>query len=196
MKQNVQLVSKARSTDTEVRSLMEQGTRTAWRVADLCRSVRDERLWDELGFRNFDEWLLDVTKDELSRSSAYQYMWLIEALPGINIQELEKMRPTAAKLLLHLPDGRRTEERWIKQAQGSIHAMKLAIKETPGALPVEYCTRKYTFVTHEQAKCVDIVVQEMQIRLGPRSSTGSALSAACTELAMAWREEEAGRQKA
>lgn len=188
MKPNGQLVTQAKRTDAEVRSLMEQGTRTAWRVADLCRTVRDERLWDELGFKNFDAWLDDAVG--FSHSSVYQYMGLIEALPNVDIQELEKMPVVNAQALLHLPESQRTDPSWVRKAQQyTSKNFKVTVNEVPGALPIEYCYRKYKFFTPEQAASVDEVVEQMRDRLGVRTSPGTALAAACIELAMSWREK-------
>lgn len=174
MKANGQLVTSAQKTDAEVRSLMEQGTRTAWRVADLCRTVRDERLWEELNFTNFDLWLEDAVG--VGRSTVYRYMGLIEVLQ-LPVSELDAICPANAEALLSLSDNKRTSEEWIEKAKTlTPKEMKAAVNAAPGSRPIEDCYLKFKFHTPEERETVREMLEKVKFETGIKNP-GTALTA-------------------
>ncbi len=55
----------------------------------ICLQVRDGRLWIELGFSSFDEWI--ASSAPYSRSSCYAAMRTLESLKDIPAEKLEQV---------------------------------------------------------------------------------------------------------
>jgi hypothetical protein len=75
--------------DREVRELVRQ-IDTAWlSVGRLCERCRGEQLYQELGFKSFDDWIRDAVG--WSRSRAYVAMRAARDLVPIRDADLSRM---------------------------------------------------------------------------------------------------------
>jgi hypothetical protein len=173
-------LSLAHKLDAEVRAGMAQVQRIGWRIANLCRQMRDERLYLELGFDGLEAWIDSVAG--MSRAGVYKYMALIESLPHIPVSELDKISCTNAEALLHLPEAKQKDSAWIEKAQTlSPKEMRDAVNATPGALPIETCYLKITFETYDQRKVFLDWLTELKEEMGIEN-TAAALEKYVAEL--------------
>ena len=92
---------RANELDRRVRKLV-RGIDTTWlRVGRLCLECRNERLYQELGFRKFDDWMSDAVG--LSRSRAYVAMRAARDLVPIRDADLARITVQNADLLSRVP---------------------------------------------------------------------------------------------
>jgi len=92
---------RANELDRRVRKLV-RGIDTTWlRVGRLCLECRNERLYEELGFRKFDDWMSEAVA--LSRSRAYVALRAARDLVPIRDADLARITVQNADLLSRVP---------------------------------------------------------------------------------------------
>jgi len=91
--------------DKRARSIEAQNKATWVELAEICCSVRDNRLWQDGGFQSFGEWLKDACPT--SRSLAYLAIGIREELKEIGTSQLKKIPLGNANILRDTPKHRR-----------------------------------------------------------------------------------------
>jgi len=90
--------------DREVRKLVREVERTWFQIGRLCERCRSERLYQELGFERFDDWISDAVG--CSRSRAYVAMRAARELVPIRDADLARMTVQNADILSRVPKSR------------------------------------------------------------------------------------------
>ena len=90
--------------DREVRKLVREVERTWFQIGRLCERCRSERLYQELGFERFDDWIRDAVG--WSRSRAYVAMRAARELVPIRDADLARMTVQNADILSRVPKSR------------------------------------------------------------------------------------------
>ena len=92
---------RATELDNEVRQTVAEIDRVWLRVGRLCERCRSERLFRELGFERFDDWISDAVG--CSRSRAYVAMGAARGLVPIRDADLNLMTMQNAEILSRVP---------------------------------------------------------------------------------------------
>jgi hypothetical protein len=92
---------KATELDSEVRRLVREMDQVWLRVGRLCLRCKGERLYQELGFERFDDWIIDAVG--MSRSRAYVAMRVARDLVQNRDSELNQMTMQNAEILSRVP---------------------------------------------------------------------------------------------
>jgi hypothetical protein len=95
---------RAIEVDREVRKLVHEVDTLWFRVGRLCEQCRSERLYRELGFERFDDWISDAVG--WSRSRAYVAMRAARELVPIRDADLARMTVQNADILSRVPKSR------------------------------------------------------------------------------------------
>lgn len=95
---------RAIEVDREVRKLIREIDQAWFRVGRLCERCRSERLYVELGYERFDDWISEVVG--LSRSRAYVAMRAARDLVPIRDADLDRMTMQNADILSHVPQSK------------------------------------------------------------------------------------------
>ena len=95
---------RAIEVDREVRKLVHEVDTLWFRVGRLCEQCRSERLYQELGFARFDDWIRDAVG--WSRSRAYVAMRAARELVPIRDADLARMTVQNADILSRVPKSR------------------------------------------------------------------------------------------
>lgn len=90
--------------DREVRKLVREVERTWFQIGRLCERCRSERLYRELGFERFDDWIRDAVG--WSRSRAYVAMRAARELVPIRDTDLARMTVQNTDILSRVPKSR------------------------------------------------------------------------------------------
>jgi hypothetical protein len=101
MSKNTERKRQANEVDCEVRQLVHQTDQVWLRIGRLCLRCRSERLYPELGFEKFDDWIIDAAGR--SRSRAYLAMRMARDLVPIRDAELDQMTMQNAEILSRVP---------------------------------------------------------------------------------------------
>jgi hypothetical protein len=104
MSRNTERKRQANDLDSEVRKLVREMDQVWLRVGRLCAQCKSERLYQELGFERFDDWINDAVG--MSRSRAYVAMRAARDLVPIRDTELNQMTMQNAEILSHVPKSR------------------------------------------------------------------------------------------
>jgi hypothetical protein len=92
---------RALQLDRQVRELVRRIDSTWFRVGRSCEQCRSEKLYVELGFQRFDDWIADAVGR--SRSRAYVAMRTARDLVPIRDGELDRMTMQNADILSRVP---------------------------------------------------------------------------------------------
>jgi len=95
---------RAMELDREVRQLVHEVDALWFRVGRLCERCRSERLYHELGFERFDDWIRDAVG--WSRSRADVAMRAARELVPIRDADLARMTVQNADILSRVPKSR------------------------------------------------------------------------------------------
>ena len=124
---------RAIEVDREVRKLVHEVDTLWFRVGRLCEQCRSERLYQELGFERFDDWIRDAVG--WSRSRAYVAMRAARELVPIRDTDLARMTVQNADILSRVPKSRQaalvraaqtqTEQKFRETVEATIPGLHL-----------------------------------------------------------------------
>lgn len=104
----------AKQIDARVRG-WRPSQRAGWiGLGEDCHLARENKLYIDLGFASFDEWVEDALS--ASRSLAYEAMAVIKAFKDLSKEKLVQIPKENLKLLAKLPETQRYNEALLKKA--------------------------------------------------------------------------------
>lgn len=92
---------RAAELDCEVRELVREMDQVSLRIGRLCEQCRSQGLYRELGYKRFEDWILEAVGR--SRSRAYVAMRVARNLVPIRDAELGQMTMQNADILSRVP---------------------------------------------------------------------------------------------
>ena len=176
--------------DREVRELVREMDRVWLRVGRLCDRCRRERLYQELGFERFDDWIADAV--DWSRSRAYVAMRAARDLVPIRDVELDKITMQNAEILSRVPKSKQAVLVEAAQMQTEREFRKTVETTFPG-LHLEAMVRVGFWVPRSLAEFIESCI-EMAKSLNQTESRTTAIEAICAEYHLCHAEPEKERK--
>ena len=185
----------ATELDREVRQLVREMDQVWLRVGRLCERCRSERLYQELGFERFDEWITDAVG--WSRSRAYVAMRAARDLVPIRDADLAHITLQNANLLSRVPKSKQATLVRAAQTQTEREFRKTVDKTVPG-LHLEDMVHVEFWVPRSLAEVIERCVEKAKL-LNESDSRSAAIEAIFAEYdvmhADPEKEREAERQE-
>ncbi len=181
--------------DSEVRQLVCEMDRVWLRVGKLCERCRSERLYRELGFVRFDDWISDAVG--WSRSRAYVAMRAARDLVPIRDAELDQMTMQNADILSRVPKSKQAALVNAALTQTEREFRKTVEKTVPN-LYLEAMVHVEFWVPRSLAEVIDRCIEKAKV-LNETDSRTAAIEAIFAEYdirhADPEKEREAERQE-
>lgn len=181
--------------DSEVRQLVCEMDRVWLRVGKLCERCRSERLYRELGFVRFDDWISDAVG--WSRSRAYVAMRAARDLVPIRDAELDQMTMQNADILSRVPKSKQAALVNAALTQTEREFRKTVEKTVPN-LYLEAMVHVKFWVPRSLAEVIDRCIEKAKV-LNETDSRTAAIEAIFAEYdirhADPEKEREAERQE-
>lgn len=154
-------MGEATHLDHQVRVLAGEVGRSWVRLGQLCLRIRDGRLYEELGFRSFDDWMRDRLEE--SRSTVYATIRTVRELSsGMDPQEIGQLTKQNADLLTKLPESKRFQPEWRRAAKDQpAAAFKQMIESNLTPTEIDEPKKSLTFwLDVSAAKVVEQAIEE------------------------------------
>ena len=179
--------------DLEVRELVRKMDQVWLRVGRLCERCRGERLYQELGFERFDDWICDAVG--CSRSRAYVAMRAARDLVPIRDADLNQMTMQNAEILSRVPKSKQPALVEAAQAQTEREFRKTVEAIVP-SLHLEGNVHVEFWVPRSLAEVIERCIEKAKV-LNETESKTAALEAIFAEydLQHANPEEELEAQR-
>jgi hypothetical protein len=143
--------------DLEVRELVREMDQVWLRVGRLCERCRSERLYQELGFERFDDWISDAVG--WSRSRAYVAMRTARDLVPIRDAELDRMTMQNAEILSRVPKSKQSALVEAAQTQTATEFRK-TVEEIVPSLHIEENAHVEFWVPRSLAEVIDRCIEK------------------------------------
>jgi hypothetical protein len=165
------------------------------RVGRLCLRCKGERLYQELGFERFDDWINDAVG--MSRSRAYVAMRVARDLVPNRDSELNQMTMQNAEILSHVPKSRQPGLVEAAQTQTEREFRKTVEATFPG-LHIEDNVHVEFWVPRSLAEVIERCIEKAKV-LNETGSRTAAIEAIFAEYDVGHadpeNEQEAERQE-
>lgn len=161
---------KAKQIDREVRRIVLQIERSWVAIARLAASVKKQELHLKLGFRRFNDWLVDAVGRR--KSTIYVAMAAVEELADVPDEKLKRMTLDNASKLARVPKSKRTPE-LVERAQKETgkqftrsvnHAAPGVLTEDDSATHFEFWGEPSLIAVVEQAIQVAMILERTDSR--------------------------------
>ena len=160
MSKNTERKQQATKLDSEVRQLVRQTDQVWLRIGRLCLRCRSERLYPELGFEKFDDWIIDAAGR--SRSRAYLAMRMARDLVPIRDAELDQMTMQNAEILSRVPKSKQPALVEAAQTQTEREFRKTVEATVPG-LHIESNVHVEFFVPRSLAEVIERCIAKAMV---------------------------------
>jgi hypothetical protein len=165
------------------------------RVSRLCERCRSERLYQELGFERFEDWISDAVG--WSRPRAYVAMRAARDLVPIRDAELDRMTMQNAEILSRVPKPKQAALVEAAQTQTEKEFRK-TVENTVPRLHLEGMVHVEFWVSRSLAEVIESCVEKAKL-LNETDSRTAAIEAIFAEYDV-WqadpeKEREAERQE-
>jgi len=168
---------RATEVDREVRQLVREVDRVWLRVGRLCEQCRNERLYKELGFERFDDWISDAVG--WSRSRAYVAMRAARDLVPIRDVELDKITMQNAEILSRVPKSKQAALVEAAQTQTE-QAFRETVEATVPGLHLEPNVHVEFWVPRSLAEVIESCIEKAKF-LNETDSRTTAVEAIFAE---------------
>lgn len=176
--------------DSEVRQLVREMDQVWLRVGRLCQRCRSERLYQELGFERFDDWISDAVG--WSRSRAYVAMRAARDPVPIRDAELDRMTMQNADILSRVPKSKQAALVEAAQTQTEREFRKTVERTVPG-LHLENMVHVEFWVPQSLADVIERCIEKAKM-LNETDSRTAAIEAIFAEYDLQHRDSEEERE--
>lgn len=177
---------RAMQVDREVRRLVRDIDKLWFRVGRLCERCRSERLYEELGFTRFEDWITEAVG--WSRSRAYVGMGAVRNLVPIRDGDLSQITMQNAYLLSRVPMSEQVALVEAAKTQTEREFRKTVETSVPD-LHLETMVHVEFWVPSSLAEMIDSCIEKAKA-LNATNSRNTAVEAIFAEYLLRYDEQE------